>query len=259
MQYLDRPQGNEIVLSQRATPDARSSIWVVHADGSGLREIHVQAQPACGGTFSDPSSQGCFEPSWSPDSTKIVFSRGRQATSTATSPSSTGTEAVSSRSRTDQAPKYPTGARTRSAADANHVRGGRETAALSVRARAHHCAASRWLARTASRTAWRASRYERSAACPRSVARPLPGRSSSPLPAWVPVERRQVLARGLARFPSGRRASRRPGGGGVSMAGRRAEAHSESRGDSRDVPGYLLGSPPNPRTWLAWDGNAPSS
>jgi TolB protein len=70
------PQGNEIVFSQRATPDARGSIWVVHADGSGLHEVDVQAQPACGGAFSDPGSQGCFQPSWSPDGTKIVFSRG---------------------------------------------------------------------------------------------------------------------------------------------------------------------------------------
>jgi hypothetical protein len=27
----------------------------------------------------------------------------------------------------------------------------------------------------------------------------------------------------------------------------------------RDELGYLLGPPPNPRSWLAWDGNAPSS
>jgi Tol biopolymer transport system component len=70
------PQGNEIVFSQHATPDARSSIWVVHADGTGLHEIPVQAQPACGGAYSDPSSEGCFGPRWSPDGTKIVFARG---------------------------------------------------------------------------------------------------------------------------------------------------------------------------------------
>jgi Tol biopolymer transport system component len=70
------PQGNEIVFSQRVTPDARSSLWVVHSDGSGLHEIAVQAQPACGGASSDPSSQGCFGPRWSPDGKKIVFARG---------------------------------------------------------------------------------------------------------------------------------------------------------------------------------------
>jgi TolB protein len=73
------PQGNEIVFSQRVTPDARSSLWVVHADGSGLHEIPVQAQPACGGASADPSSQGCFGPRWSPDGNKIVFTRGTSA------------------------------------------------------------------------------------------------------------------------------------------------------------------------------------
>jgi TolB protein len=70
------PQGNEIVFSQHVTPDVRSSIWVVHADGTGLHEIPVQAEPACGGAFSDPTSQACFGPRWSPDGTKIVFARG---------------------------------------------------------------------------------------------------------------------------------------------------------------------------------------
>jgi Tol biopolymer transport system component len=70
------PQGNEIVFSQRVTADVRSSIWVVHADGTGLHQIPVRAQPACGGALSDPGSQGCFEPRWSPDGTKIVFARG---------------------------------------------------------------------------------------------------------------------------------------------------------------------------------------
>jgi TolB protein len=73
------PQGNEIVFSQYVTPDARSSIWVVHADGTGLHEIPVQAQPACGGLSSDPGSQGCFQPRWSPDGRKIVFARGTSA------------------------------------------------------------------------------------------------------------------------------------------------------------------------------------
>ena len=47
-----------------------STIWVVHADGSGLRQIPV---PGCGGLFSSPTSIGCFNPDWSPDGKKIVF------------------------------------------------------------------------------------------------------------------------------------------------------------------------------------------
>jgi len=70
------PQGNEIVFSQHATFDARSSIWVVHADGSGLRRVPVQPASACGGAFAEPGSNGCFGPAWSPDGTEIVFAKG---------------------------------------------------------------------------------------------------------------------------------------------------------------------------------------
>jgi hypothetical protein len=70
------PQGNEIIFSRHATPDARSSLWIVHADGTGLRRVDVHPAGACGGLIADPSSQGCFQPRWSPDGTKIVFARG---------------------------------------------------------------------------------------------------------------------------------------------------------------------------------------
>ena len=70
------PQGNEIVFSQRLTPDVHSSIWVVHANGTGLHKIHVQPESACGGLNSDPTADGCFDPRWSPDGTKIIFAKG---------------------------------------------------------------------------------------------------------------------------------------------------------------------------------------
>jgi Tol biopolymer transport system component len=71
------PQGNEIVFSRHVTSEVHSSIWVVHADGSGLHEVDVQPSSACGGANSDPTADGCFGPSWSPDGTKIVFAKGQ--------------------------------------------------------------------------------------------------------------------------------------------------------------------------------------
>jgi TolB protein len=67
------PQGNEIVFARRIAADRRATLWIIHSDGSGLRQIHVQGEPACGGPISDPTARGCFDPHWSPDGRKIVF------------------------------------------------------------------------------------------------------------------------------------------------------------------------------------------
>jgi WD40-like Beta Propeller Repeat len=67
------PQGNEILLSaHQPNFDYHSSIWVLHANGTGLRRIPV---PDCGGLNADPNGVGCPSPSWSPNGQKIVFSR----------------------------------------------------------------------------------------------------------------------------------------------------------------------------------------
>jgi Tol biopolymer transport system component len=63
-------QGNEILFSAHASDSVRGSLWTVHSDGTGLRQIPIAG---CGGAFSDPGSRGCFGPSWSPDGNKIVF------------------------------------------------------------------------------------------------------------------------------------------------------------------------------------------
>jgi Tol biopolymer transport system component len=70
------PQGNDMVFSMRASPANHSSLWLVHRDGSGLHQIDIQPASACGGLNADPSADGCFDPSWSPDGTKIVFAKG---------------------------------------------------------------------------------------------------------------------------------------------------------------------------------------
>jgi Tol biopolymer transport system component len=72
------PQGNEIVFSRHVTPDVRGSIWVVHADGTGLREIRVQGL-ACGGRGADPNGYGCHGIHWSPDGRKLIFAANSPA------------------------------------------------------------------------------------------------------------------------------------------------------------------------------------
>jgi Tol biopolymer transport system component len=68
------PQGNEITFSSRyPNEDYHSSIWVVHSNGTGLRQLPI-AGP-CGGLNVDPTTIGCFNPVWSPDGKKIVFGR----------------------------------------------------------------------------------------------------------------------------------------------------------------------------------------
>jgi len=66
------PQGNEILFSAHVPDTHRSTIWVVHSDGTELQRIPV---PGCGGPRSNPASIGCQKPVWSPDGRKIMFER----------------------------------------------------------------------------------------------------------------------------------------------------------------------------------------
>jgi Tol biopolymer transport system component len=67
------PSGNNILFVSRIDPSHRLAIWVVRADGSGLHQLPIV--PACGGALSDPRSVSCFQPGWSPDGAKIIFTR----------------------------------------------------------------------------------------------------------------------------------------------------------------------------------------
>jgi Tol biopolymer transport system component len=70
------PQGNQILFSAHVpNGDYHSSVWVVHSDGTGLRQLPI-AGP-CGGPFSDTTTFGCFNPVWSPDGQKIAFGRNQ--------------------------------------------------------------------------------------------------------------------------------------------------------------------------------------
>jgi Tol biopolymer transport system component len=70
------PQGNQIVFSAHVpNGDYHSSVWVVHFDGTGLRQLPI-AGP-CGGPFGDPTTWGCFNPVWSPDGRKIAIGRSQ--------------------------------------------------------------------------------------------------------------------------------------------------------------------------------------
>ena len=62
------PDGDQILIVALASDDAHKAIWVVNPDGSSLHQLPIT--PACGGT-----SGGCYSPSWSPDGSKIVFTR----------------------------------------------------------------------------------------------------------------------------------------------------------------------------------------
>jgi Tol biopolymer transport system component len=66
------PNGNQISFAARTDPDHRRGICVVNADGSACTSARLNIPAE--GPLSDPRSLGSG-PGWSPDRTKIVFTR----------------------------------------------------------------------------------------------------------------------------------------------------------------------------------------
>jgi WD40-like Beta Propeller Repeat len=68
---VGRRRGRDRVLG--ACPERRPKHYLDgHSNGTDLRQVPI---PDCGGLISDPTTIGCFGPSWSPDGRKIVFER----------------------------------------------------------------------------------------------------------------------------------------------------------------------------------------
>jgi Tol biopolymer transport system component len=67
------PRGDQILFAARTDSRHRPAIWEVNADGSRLHQLPIS--PVCGGPVSNLRSVGCSYPGWSPDGTKIVFTR----------------------------------------------------------------------------------------------------------------------------------------------------------------------------------------
>jgi dipeptidyl aminopeptidase/acylaminoacyl peptidase len=67
--------GNQILFVASADAGHHRAIWEVNDDGSGLRQLPIAG---CGGAVSDPKSIECSYPGWSPDGTRIVFTRATE-------------------------------------------------------------------------------------------------------------------------------------------------------------------------------------
>jgi hypothetical protein len=65
------PQGNEIVFSALVPSDNRATIWVVHSDGTGLRQVRSGMRRPLFALNLDR----LLRPELVPDSKKIVFGR----------------------------------------------------------------------------------------------------------------------------------------------------------------------------------------
>lgn len=66
------PVGQGVLFVAHSSPGAPSSIWIADADSGQTKQVAI---PRCGGEGADSKSAACFDPAWSPDGHKIVFTR----------------------------------------------------------------------------------------------------------------------------------------------------------------------------------------
>lgn len=66
------PVGSEVLFVAHQTSDAAAGVWLADADGGKVQQV---ALAGCGGEVTAEDAVDCSDPGWSPDGTKIVFTR----------------------------------------------------------------------------------------------------------------------------------------------------------------------------------------
>jgi Tol biopolymer transport system component len=66
------PRGNRILFGGYTDENHRRSIFMVNTDGTRLHQVPI---PGCGSARSAGTAVACFNPAWSPNAARIVFSR----------------------------------------------------------------------------------------------------------------------------------------------------------------------------------------
>jgi Tol biopolymer transport system component len=66
------PVGSEVLFVAHVTSDRAAGIWLADPDGGKVQQLMLAV---CGGEDAAKDAVDCADPGWSPDGTKIVFTR----------------------------------------------------------------------------------------------------------------------------------------------------------------------------------------